>query len=147
MQDFPSAWVEALFKRFAVMYGSKWTAMWADVPMADVLDAWRHDLAGVSGDQVKRALEHCKSHCPFPPTLPEFVGFCRQFRVEPQNVPYLPAPVSKMPPEVAEQLRAFVAGKRKGDCRDWARKILANPKDYPWISKQFAEEALGIVAG
>lgn len=144
MNDFPKVWIEALFKRFSVMYGSKWSAMWADVPMADVMDAWQEDLRGINGDQVKRALEHCKSHCPFPPTLPEFLSICRQFRVAPQNVPYLPAPVSRMPPEIAEQLQAFVAGKRQGDCRDWARKILANPSDYPWISKQFAEEALGM---
>jgi hypothetical protein len=30
------------------------------------------------------------------------------------------------------------------DCREWARKILANPRNYPLISKQFAEEALGV---
>jgi hypothetical protein len=144
MSDFPKDWVEALFRRFAVMYGSKWTAMWADVPIADVMDAWREDLNGVTGEQVKRALEHCKSHCPFPPTLPEFLGVCRQFRVTGQSVPYLPAPVSRMPPHIAEQLKAFVEGKRSGDHRDWARKILANPKQYPWISKQFAEEALGV---
>lgn len=109
MQDFPSAWVEALFKRFAVMYGSKWTAMWADVPMADVLDAWRHDLAGVSGEQVKRALEHLKGHNPFPPTLPEFVALCRQFRVPPNNVTYLTAPRTVMP----EHVRAALARMRK----------------------------------
>jgi hypothetical protein len=145
MSDFPKHWVEALFKRFSVMYGSKWTAMWADVPMADVLDAWQEDLNGVNAEQVKRALDYLKANNPFPPTLPEFLSVCRQFKALPQNVTYLPAPPSRMPPEVAEQLREFVAGKRKGDCRDWARKILASPKDYPWISRQFAEEALGVV--
>jgi hypothetical protein len=105
VSEFPRVWVEALFKRFAVMYGSKWTAMWADVPMGDVLDGWQDDLRGINGDQIKRALEHCKSHCPFPPTLPEFVGICRQFRVQPQNVRYLPAPRGEIP----EHVRATIA--------------------------------------
>jgi hypothetical protein len=105
VSEFPRVWVEALFKRFAVMYGSKWTAMWADVPMGDVLDGWQDDLRGINGDQIKRALEHCKSHCPFPPTLPEFVGICRQFRVQPQNVRYLPSPRGEIP----EHVRATIA--------------------------------------
>jgi hypothetical protein len=100
MSDFPKNWVELLFRRFSVMYGSKWTAMWADVPMADVLDAWQTDLDGVKPEQIKRALEHMKSHNPFPPTLPEFLGICRQFRPQPSNVRYLAAPKTEMPANV-----------------------------------------------
>lgn len=141
----PNNWIDRLFMRFSGMYGKHWADMWDGVPLEQVKAVWAEDLAGCTPEQIRHALDHCKTQLKFPPTCPEFVALCRQFRVEPQNVPYLPAPVSRMPPHIAEQLKAFVEGKRSGDCRDWARKILANPKAYPWISKQFAEEALGIV--
>jgi hypothetical protein len=140
----PDAWIDRLFLRFSQMYGKLWLDMWEHIPMDGVKATWAEDLAGCSADQIRHALDHCKTHLKFPPTCPEFVALCREFREKPQNVAYLPAPVSRMPPHVAEQLRAFVEGKRQGDCRDWARKILANPKEYPWISKQMAEEALGV---
>ena len=117
MSDFPKHWVEALFKRFSVMYGSKWSAMWADVPMADVLDAWQEDLKGVQAEQVKRALEYLKANNPFPPTLPEFLGICRQFKALPQNVAYLPAPRSKMPPEIKKQLDECITHLRGENAR------------------------------
>ena len=141
----PSEWIDRLFARFGAMYGAQWAEKWRGFDIDEVKATWAENLSGVSGDQLRRALDHAKSNCAFPPSLPEFLGICRQFRVAPQNVPYLAAPVSRMPPEVAAQLQEFVAGKKRGDCRDWARKILANPKNYPWISKQFAEEALGVV--
>jgi hypothetical protein len=140
----PSEWIDRLFARFGAMYGAQWAEKWRGFDIDEVKATWAEDLDGVTGEQLRKALEHVKGNCAFPPSLPEFVGVCRQFRVERQNVPYLPAPVSRMPPEIAEQLKAFVEGKRSGDHRDWARKILTNPKAYPWISKQFAEEALGI---
>lgn len=34
----------------------------------------------------------------------------------------------------------------KRDAKDWAKKIIANPKAYPDISLKFAREALGITA-
>jgi hypothetical protein len=141
----PSPWIDRLFMRFSGMYGKHWADLWQGIPMEQIKAVWAEDLAGCSAEQIRHALDHCKTHLKFPPTCPEFVSLCREFRQKPQNVAYLPAPVSRMPPHVAEQLRAFVEGKRSGDCRDWARKILANPKQYPWISKQMAEEALGVV--
>ena len=115
--EWPKAWVEALFKRLSVMYGSRWAAMWDGVPMADVVDGWQTDLTGVTSDQVKRALEHLKANNPFPPTLPEFLGICRQFKALPQNVAYLPATRSKMPPEVRQQLHDVVAKLRGGNAK------------------------------
>jgi hypothetical protein len=108
--EWPKAWVEALFKRFSVMYGSRWAAMWDGVPMADVVDGWQTDMGGVTADQVKRALEHLKANNPFPPTLPEFLSICRQFRVKESNVHYLAAPRGVMP----DHVRALVAKLRGG---------------------------------
>jgi hypothetical protein len=140
----PDAWIDRLFVRFLNLYGRAWVDKWDGIPIDGVKQTWAEELAGCTGEQIRLALEHIGKHNKFPPSCPEFAALCRDFRPSAQNVPYLPAPVSRMPPNIAEQLQAFVAGKRSGDCRDWARKILANPKRYPWISKQFAEEALGV---
>ena len=70
----PNAWIDRLFGRLAAMYGKHWLDLWADVPMADVKDAWQTELAGVTGDQLVAAL---KGLGKFPPTLPEFVALCK----------------------------------------------------------------------
>jgi hypothetical protein len=98
-------WVRALFQRFSTMYGSKFTTMWADVPMEAVIATWREDLAGVTPEQVRKALDHLKANNPFPPTLPEFLGLCRQHRMKAANVVYLPPPRGEIP----EQFRAVIA--------------------------------------
>jgi hypothetical protein len=140
-----SEWIDRLFSRFGAMYGAQWAEKWRGFDIAEVKATWAEDLDGVTGDQLRRALDHAKSHCSFPPSLPEFVGLCRQFRGVPSHQLYLAAPVSRMPPEIADQLKAFVSHVRGGDdCRKWARRIVANPKNYPGLSRQYALEALGI---
>lgn len=141
----PEAWIDRLFLRFAQMYGKLWLDMWEGIPIDGVKSTWSADLAGFGAEQIKRALDHCKANNKFPPTCPEFVGLCRQFRGAPAHQLYLAAPVSRMPPEIAEQLRAFVGKVRSGgDCRKWARKIVAKPHNYPGLSRQYALEALGV---
>jgi hypothetical protein len=104
----PSAWVDRLFDRFAAMYGKHWFDLWADVPMADVKDAWQTDLAGFSGEQIRKALDHCKTNNTFPPTCPEFAGMCRQFREAPATVLQLTGPRTEMPAHVRKQLDEFM---------------------------------------
>ena len=141
----PDAWIDRLFLRFAQMYGKLWIDMWEGIPIDGVKATWAADLAGYGAEQIKRALDHCKANNKFPPTCPEFVGLCRQFRGAPSHQLYLAAPVSRMPPEIAEQLKAFVSKVRGGDdCRKWARKIVAKPHNYPGLSRQYALEALGM---
>jgi hypothetical protein len=143
----PSAWVDRLFERFAAMYGKHWFDQWSDVPMADVKDAWQTDLAAFTGEQIRRALDHCKTHNTFPPTLPEFAGMCRQFREIPQSRLAISGPKTDMPDHIREQLRAFTKGERKGDSRDWARKILARVEAgdvVPLVAVEGAREALNL---
>ena len=146
----PSEWIDRLFARFGAMYGAQWAEKWRGFDIAEVKATWAEDLDGCTGNQLRMALDHVKANCAFPPSLPEFLGYCRQFREKPQNVPYLPAPRSEeVAPQVLNEMRGMVSHLRGEQApskyRDWARKILANPGDYPWISRQFAEEALGIV--
>jgi len=148
----PSPWIDRLFARFAVMYGRHWADLWSSLPgdpdavMATVKRAWSEDLAGCSGEQIRRALDHCKAHNKFPPTSPEFVGLCRQFRVEPAHQTYLPAPRGELPPQAAEIIGQLKPTPGR-DSRQWARDILQRHSEgivYQYISLQFAREALGV---
>ena len=144
----PSAWIDRLFARFHAMYGKHWLDLWGGAPMADVKAVWAEDLSGVSGEQIRRALDHCKGNAKFPPTCPEFVALCRQFRDTPSTTLYLPAPRGELPEPTKAILDGYLDGKRK-DCKAWARKILeesAAGRVYPSISIEFAKEALGIAA-
>lgn len=140
----PNEWIERLFLRFAAMYGSGWTDKWAGVPIDEVKATWAQDLGGFNGETLRRGLEHAKSHCQFPPSCPEFVAICRQFRADPAHQTYLPAPVNRMPAEVAAKVGEFLQAHGKRDPKAWARKILDNPRAYPGISGDFAREALGV---
>jgi hypothetical protein len=108
----PDRWIDRLFQRFAEMYGKHWLDMWAGIAIDGVKATWAADLAGCSADQIRHALDHCRTRLKFPPTCPEFVSICREYRKTGQSVVYLPAPKTAMPPEIAEKLRAFIANAR-----------------------------------
>ena len=130
------------------MYGKHWLELWSGVPMEAVKATWADDLGAFSGEQIRKALDHCKTHAKFPPTCPEFVALCKQFRDTSATTLYLPAPRGELPDPTKAILDGYLEGKRK-DCRAWARKILeesAVGRVYPSISIEFAKEALGIAA-
>jgi hypothetical protein len=101
----PSAWIEKLFTRLATMYGNKFLDMWKGLDLESIKTAWGEDLAGYSGDELKRGLEWCKTQ-PWPPTLPEFMTACR---------PVLDAKTEWA--EACEQMRIRIGG--GVDC--WSR--------------------------
>ena len=121
----PSAWINRLFDRFAVMYGKHWLDLWADVPMADVKDAWRTELGGCTGEQIGAALKACGT---FPPTLPEFLALCKPAPVPAAHRLFLPAPPRNPNREirqnVKEEIDKLLDRDRKRDPKDWARGIL-----------------------
>lgn len=104
----PSGWIDRLFDRFAALYGKHWFEMWADVPMADVKDAWATELRGVSGQQIVAALEKVGK---FPPTLPEFVALCKPVPVPHAHRMMLAdrRPREPIPPHILEQVRKIRA--------------------------------------
>lgn len=62
-------------------------------------------------------------------------------------IPYEPKKLTKEEAtQRLKELNAAGAFAEKGDAKDWARRIMAKPKNYPATSKKFAEEALGICA-
>jgi len=72
----PTSWMDRLFQRLSVMYGSKFLDMWANMDIQEVKLAWGEDLAGYTADELKRGLEWCKTQA-WPPTLPQFMTACR----------------------------------------------------------------------
>lgn len=72
----PSAWINRLFDRFMVMYGAKFAEQWRGVEPDRLKQAWAEDLAGFSVSEIKAGLDICKQK-PWPPTLPEFMTYCR----------------------------------------------------------------------
>lgn len=72
----PASWIDKLFTRLTVMYGNKFADMWRGIDTDAIKQAWAEDLAGYSGDELKRGLAWCKTQT-WPPTLPEFMTACR----------------------------------------------------------------------
>jgi hypothetical protein len=57
-------------------FGRHFADMWGAIPADDMKAVWADDLAGFSGDEIRRGLDGCKG-LKFPPTLPEFLQLCR----------------------------------------------------------------------
>lgn len=69
--------VENLFERMAAMYGRLFADMWDGQDLANVKAAWEEDLSPFCWQQIAWALDQCKATRDFPPTLPMFLGLCR----------------------------------------------------------------------
>lgn len=86
----PGSWIDSLFARLAVRYGSAWAAKWEGLDMAAVRADWAAELAGY----VNRpeAIKHALIHLPVdrPPNVAQFVLLCR-------GVPDAPLPRLPMP--------------------------------------------------
>lgn len=74
----PDKVTSRLFAKFGLMYGHKWVSIYPD---SDVLieaeREWGRALAGLSLDDIKRALDRCIDlHPAWPPTVGEFKQLC-----------------------------------------------------------------------
>jgi hypothetical protein len=69
----PEPWIDALFARFKRIWAEKWTDhVQASGGPADLAQEWREGLAGMSGDQIKTAIEYCREKHAWPPSIAEF---------------------------------------------------------------------------
>lgn len=122
----PDAWVERLFERLAALYGSRFADLWRGTDAENVKAVWAEKLAGFHDrpEVLKAALDACDDK-PWPPTLPEFLGFCRNAAGRGEVFTALP------PPEIsnAEQDRraaklAEASAKLKFQANtDWAKRL------------------------
>ena len=66
--------MKRLWLRMTESYGTLWTNAQGDMPN----DTWTIGLATLKPTQIAHGLEHMRDSAkPFPPTLPEFIGWCR----------------------------------------------------------------------
>lgn len=74
----PELWIEKLFQKFEDFYGAKWAAQYGDFPRDRVKRTWAEELSGFADmpGAIAGAIAAQKSST-FPPTLPEFLGLCR----------------------------------------------------------------------
>jgi hypothetical protein len=136
--------IDRLFLSLASIYGKRWFDFWAGTDMETVKATWVRGLQGLQPYQVRDALDFCADGGQtYVPDLPAFRKICDSMKkVEVQKA--LPRKFnaddqlknhSKM-----QEAMANLGGARGN--KDWARKILANPKGKPEIAIKFAKEAL-----
>lgn len=143
----PESWIDKLFDRFATMYGKQWYDQWTGIPLDRVKQTWREDLAFADGEQLRKALDHCKTNSKFPPTCPEFAGLCKTFSKS-FDRPALPDYTrSGMPPEIRAEIAKMFDKQRKSDPKDWARRILKEEAEGTYRHNcgiEMAKRALGL---
>jgi hypothetical protein len=112
----------------AAMYGSKFADLWAGTDEAEVRKVWADKLAGFADKPgcIKAAIDALDDR-PFPPTLPEFLGLCRnaarRIGDDKPALPHKPTPEEREHQhELAKRLGdAIGAGKlRDGIDAHWA---------------------------
>lgn len=135
----PDAWIEKLFQRFEDYYGAKWAAQYGSFPRERVKRTWAEELAGFSAkpERIASALSAQKSS-PFPPTLPEFLGLCREaLRRIGDDV----KPALTHKPTRADHERALAA-------INTAARAITNRDEYDpllWAKKPKSQKALDFV--
>ena len=144
---FPTKAIDRLFDRLELTYGSQWTNLWKDSPIADVKTAWCYELQSFDPrlDAVAWALEN------LPDRVPNLIAFRNLCRSAPaKEVLILPEPKAdpaRLKAELSKlgEIRSKVLVTSTIDGRDWARRILQRQKDecvLSPISIRFAKEAL-----
>lgn len=122
----PSAWVDSLFDRLSLVYGSHFLGRWSGLDLDAVKASWAKELQHFAVHP--KALAYGLDHLPpdQPPTVLQFRDLCRPaLRDERQPVaPALPAPKADM-----ERVSALVAGV----VRD--RDAIKDPKRWAWALK------------
>lgn len=118
-------WADRLFERFTALYGaSKMANAWPAEGAHEARQAWEEQLRRFSPVVIRKAIQSLIDTAgEWPPTLPQFVGTCREFNRQEQS-PALPAPSPTNPAMVAQQLGkvADIIAKPPGhDFMRWAR--------------------------
>ncbi len=71
-------WTLLLFKRFSNIYLEKWNEKFSDVKLLEAhLDEWSIGLKGLTPEQVKCGIDHCRIHTIWPPSISEFILFAK----------------------------------------------------------------------
>jgi len=149
MNQLPSEWVERIFLRLHGRFGNnflekyklgKLDAYGNDLGINNAKQVWAEELAGISADRIKNALQY---NYDYAPSCDQFKAQCKSSTQAHSDYKALPKPAisNEKREEIHDKLAQFMSPKR--DMKAWAKKIIANPKAYPEISYRYAKEALG----
>ena len=151
MSSLPTAWVDRVFQKLTLVYGSDFAARWKGLPIADVKTDWAHELGRLRDrpDAIAWALQNLPPDRP--PTVLQFRQLCAsapgpvlQALPEPKADPLV---VASMLDEI-ERIKTRVAESQpKSDPREWARKLLARHEGgdrRPSLCGEMARAALGL---
>jgi hypothetical protein len=143
----PTAWVEKIFHKLTVAYGTEFLNRWKGIPITDVKSDWADCLSGYQ--QNPKAIAFALENLPDskPPTAQEFRELCR--RTPASVAPKLPEPKAD-PARVAAELAKLAPVRQAAhaggvDHKAWARRILARHEAGQKInptSLRLANEAL-----
>lgn len=70
--------IDRLFLRFAAMYGQVWRSQFkSDEFLVFVKGEWQEGLFSYEDKVLELAIEVCRKNKELPPTLPQFIDFCK----------------------------------------------------------------------
>lgn len=152
MNSLPMEWIERIFLRLHGRFGNGFIdkfktgqkdAAGNDLGVLNAKHVWAEELAGISAERIKNALLH---NYDYAPSCDQFKAQCKSQGTAKDNNEYISLPKPNLTDEqltdIHNKLSAFSAGKR--NYRNWANKIVENPKNYPDISFRIAKEALAM---
>lgn len=69
-------WAAALIARFAVIWPKSWADSLAGMDVDMLRSEWAKGIEGLTGEEIKAGIDHCRSHCNWPPSIAEFRQAC-----------------------------------------------------------------------
>lgn len=129
---------------FATMMKVTWQSYGRNNLDRETMRYWFDKLFNYELFEVEKAFDEWLKSQKELPTVSDILKLC-QHKVTIHA--RLPSPLSKQANaehahEVVEYVKENIKPKR--DMREWARKIIASPKNYPDIAVRFAKEALNM---
>lgn len=67
-------WIDALFARFSRIWPRAWSDTIATHDVDAIAHEWQMGLSEMTGEQIGKAIEHCRKNNLWPPTIAEFIA-------------------------------------------------------------------------
>jgi len=150
--NLPLEWVERIFMRLHGRMGNAFFDKFRigelnqsgqDIGVENAKLEWSEQLAGLSVDRIKAALD---ANYNYPPSCDEFKANCK-VKTQQQDYVALPAPNNKETNKAyADNVVNFVLQNEtpKSNKRAWIKRILDNASAYPDIAVKYAQQALAM---
>lgn len=123
----PAEWVDRIFTKLILTYGSDFTARWQGIDLGEVKAQWGHELAHYVSDPEAIGWALQRLPADRPPTVLQFRELCRQAPRKPDAVPELPPSTVDQDAvrRAKEQARKLADVSHCQDPKAWAKRIVA----------------------